>query len=82
MPACPNSGSDLRRVLTKRLMLGMAFTDRSGRITLNTLRDFSYILNLKKSTILYFHINLNFLTRRVQLRNLLSSMCFLGMNIY
>ena len=41
IPAYPNSGKDFRRVLTRRLMLGMAFTERSGLITLRILNDFS-----------------------------------------
>jgi hypothetical protein len=54
MPAWPNSGKDLSRVLTKRLMVGIALTERRGRMTRNTLSDLSWILNLKKSTMLYF----------------------------
>jgi hypothetical protein len=53
MPADPSSGSDLRRVLTNLLMLGMALTLLSGLITLKTLRPLSLILNLKKSITLF-----------------------------
>ena len=52
MPAWPNSGSDRNRVLTKRRIDGIAFTERNGLITLKTLNDLSYILKRKKSTTL------------------------------
>lgn len=52
IPAWPNSGNDLNKVLTKRLIDGIALTERRGLITLRTLRDLSCILKRKKSTIL------------------------------
>ncbi len=52
-PEEPSSGKDLNKVLTKRRILGIAFTLRRGLTTLKTLNDLSFMLNLKKSTILY-----------------------------
>lgn len=57
-PAEPSSGSERNKVLTKRLMLGMALTLRRGLTTLRTLRPLSRILKRKKSITLLFWISL------------------------
>jgi hypothetical protein len=53
IPACPKSGKELIIVFTRRLIEGIALTERRGRITLKTRRDLSWILKRKKSTTLY-----------------------------
>jgi hypothetical protein len=65
IPAEPSSGSDLNKVLTKRLMLGMALTLRRGLTTLKTLKPLSRMLKRKKSITL-FMIKIIKLTLKVQ----------------
>ena len=53
MVALPNSGSDLRSVLTNFLILGIALIDLRGLTTLNILNALRFNFTRMRSMILY-----------------------------